>query len=60
MNQKRVLAILTVLTSVLITTALITTSLSVARGDRADVNKDFPCFIREPDGGEPRITRLTS
>lgn len=56
MNQKGAIVIVTILATILITTTLTTTSLSVARGDRADVNKDFPCFIREPDGGEPRIT----
>jgi hypothetical protein len=35
---------------------LTTASLSVARGDRASVNKDFSCFVREPDDHEFLIT----
>ncbi len=59
MSQKGTLPILAILATILITATLTTASLSVARGDRAAVNKDFLCFIREPDGHEPLITRDT-
>lgn len=58
-SQKGTLAILATLATILITATLTTTSLSVARGDRADVNKDFQCFVREPDGNDFLITTDT-
>lgn len=58
-SQKGTLAIIAILATILITATLTTTSLSVARGDRAAVNKDFLCFVREPDGHELLITRNT-
>lgn len=58
-SQKGSIVLLSIVATILITTTLTTTSLSVVRGDRADVNKDFLCFIREPDGHEALITRNT-